>query len=469
MTPIFFGKTLPKRLTKRKVFYRVPRYVVEYLLAKYAPDGRDEAVAVVQEVLQERYVGPDQGEWVRDQLLRHGSFVLLDELSVRVDLSDSRHTARIPSLGELRVEVPFDLPDRFPEVLHGLWGTIVLVHAEGTTRVSDFIPFQVARLDLEEFIHERDCLEEDAWIDLLLRSVGLEPQGMTRRLKLLYLVRLAPLVEPNLHLLEIGPRQTGKTYLLRNTSTETFVVSGGRTTPATLFYHQLLKRPGLIGTQDLVVFDEIAHTRWDDVATVSTLKDYMESGQFTRGQRMLHAQTSLLFMGNADAPDVPPTTVLPRGLKGDTAFIDRLHGILPGFEFPKITAELLTDGEGLVVDYLAAIFKRLRALPAEPDLSGLLPAGLTQRDVRSVERITSGLLKLVYPGHNWTRSFLEEATALALELRSRVQDELHRLNPLEFPRSGSAAQVASQPDPAPEEVEPDLEGHEEEFDVNLEF
>lgn len=445
LAEVFPGRVLAKSLSRRQVFHRVPRYVVEYLLAKYAPDGDEPRVQKVQQLLQERYPGPEQREWVKDRLLRDGKFVLIDELEVQVDLGSGRHTARVPSLGDLRVDVPFELPERFPGVLHGLWGTIGLAYdaADRRIRVEDFVPFQVERVDLAAFQAARGRFSDDEWVELLLRSVGLEPRGMSRRLRLLYLARLTPLVEPGLHLMELGPRQTGKTFLLRNTTPRAFVISGGRATPATLFYHQTQRRPGLIPTQDAVVFDEVAHTRWDDPALLSSLKDYLESGRFSRGSREFHAQASVLFLGNCDRPDHPRTRVLPDGLRGDTAFLDRIAGLLPGFEFPKVTPSLLTEGCGLVVDYLAEVLRKLRALSFEPPVAPFMPPGYTQRDLRGVQKITSGLLKLAFPGRGWSKEALEEVARLAVELREGIYAELSAWNPGEFPpRAPTAAAVS---------------------------
>lgn len=305
--------------------------------------------------------------------------------------------------------------------------------ARRQVRVAEFLPFQVARIDLDEYCRARAAFDEREWIDILLMSLGIHPKPLDLRLKLLYLVRLAPLVEPGLHLMELGPRQTGKTFLLRNTSPEVFVISGGRTTPATLFYHQLQRKPGLIATYQVVVFDEVAHTRWDDPALLATLKDFMESGQFSRGNRSFHAQASLVFLGNTDSAAPPQTGVLPDGLVGDTAFLDRLAGLLPGHEFPKLGPDLLNQDYGLVLDYMAEVFKRLRLQVFEPALSPYLPSGLIQRDVRAVYKLTAALSKLIFPGRDWSTGFLGELASLALELRGRVHAELNHWNPAEFP------------------------------------
>ncbi len=432
----FPGHILDKGLIQEEVFYRVPRYVVEYLLARKG--GTREAVDAVRKLLEERYLGPGHEQWIKDQLLRTGRFILIDRLEVQVDLERGAYRGRIPSLGEHPVEVRPRLAEEHPGVLYGMWGTLELLydHASRKVRLGQFIPFEAHLKDLEPFQRGRQAFEEAEWLDFLLGSVGLNPEALTPRQKLLYLARLAPLVEPNLHYLELGPRQTGKTYLLRNTSAEAFVVSGGKVSPAVLFYNQLTRRPGLIPTYEVVIFDEIAHTAWEDPSVLSILKDYMESGQFSRGGKTLAAEASLVFLGNADDPTPPVTRVLPHGLRGDTAFLDRIHGLLPGHEFPKITPDLLYRGPALVVDYLAAALRRLRPLAFSVEVS--LPSGYTQRDIRAVRKWLSALLKLLYPHRAWPEERVKELFEFALELRERVYEELHRLNPNEFPKRSKA-------------------------------
>lgn len=426
----FPGQVVLKSLTQESLFQRVPRFVVENLLARAG--GTEEAIAKVRRVLEAQYLGPSHAEWIKDQLLRRGRYVLIDRLEVRVELNPSTYLAHVPSLGDHPVEVDPILPEQYPGVLYGLWGTMELVYTKERGRVilKQFFPFQATLTRLDPYLKGRSYFGEEEWIDFLLGSVGINPLPLTRRQKFLYLARLAPLVEPNLHLLELGPRQTGKTYLLRNVSAEAFVVSGGKVSPAVLFYNIKEHKPGLIPTYKVVVFDEIAHTAWEDPSIVSILKDYMESGQFSRGGRTMASEASLVFLGNADLNKTPVTRVLPMGLRGDTAFLDRIHGIIPGHEFPKVTPELLYSGPGLVVDYLSAAFQILRRQYLRLDLEA--PPGCTQRDLRALRKWVTALVKLVYPDGAAPEAFLQEARTFALELRRRVCMELHHYNPREF-------------------------------------
>lgn len=451
--PEFPGKLVKKSLARRHVFHNIPRYVSEYLLAKQAPGGGEEEIRKVESVLDQHYKGVGGHEVVKDQLMRHGRFILIDELVVSADLATNQHLAHIPCMGSLRVTAPGNLTAKYPGVLHGLWGTIVL-HYSPTSRairVDDFKPFQITQVNLPEYILYRKQFDTPQWIDFLLMSLGLNPHPLGERLKLLYLARLAPLVEPHLHLMELGPRQTGKTFFLRNASPETFVVSGGKATPATLFYHQVQQKLGIIPSHDVVVFDEVAHSNWKDPTLLSTLKDFMESGQFSRGTKLISADCSVVFMGNTDDQSIPQTQVLPDNLRQDTAFLDRLAAMLPGYEFPKLTNDSLYDGPGLVTDYLAEILKLLRKQSVVPNIDLFMPQGLTQRDTRAIRRMTSGLLKLIHPGKDWSQQELKMYVKLAVELRGRVYQELNYWNSREFAHSSLLASIPQRQleDPVP--------------------
>lgn len=431
----FPGQVVLKSLTQETLFQRVPRFVVEYLLARAG--GTEEAAQRVKRLLEERYLGPGHQEWIKDQLFRHRRLILIDRIEVQVDLTTGSYWGRIGSLPDIPVEVDPDLPNLYPGVLYGQWGTLELGYSLEHRRVylKKFVPFQAHLRSLSPYAQARRAFTEDEWVDFLLGSVGISAERLSSRLKLLYLARLAPLVEANLHMMELGPRQTGKTYLLRNTSADAFVISGGKVSPAVLFYNIKTRRPGLIPTYQALVFDEIAHTTWDDPSLVAILKDYLESGQFSRGERTLTGQASLVFLGNVDGDRPPLTRMLPEALRGDTAFLDRIHGLLPGHEFPKITGDLLYQGPGLVVDYLSAAFRLLRQQDVHLDLA--LPKGLTQRDVRAIRKWVVAFLKLLYPGYaggEWPKNRVQALLNLALELRERICHELHHFNPAEFPR-----------------------------------
>ncbi|GIW43600.1 MAG: hypothetical protein KatS3mg077_0882 [Candidatus Binatia bacterium] len=369
---IFPQKIVPKGLALRSPFDRLPRYVAEYLIAKFAPHGDPQRLdRLAENVLRLYPTGPERNR-AKDQLLQRGHLTLIDELRVKPEVNSGRYVAEPPTLADVTVQVPQEICQRHPATLYGLWGTLDLRYHARTREVSlaGFIPFEVVA-DLEEFLRARKQFREEEWIDLLLQAVGLNPAELSFREKQLSLARLAPLVEPRLHLIELGPRQTGKSFLLRNTSPEVFLVSSSKVTPATLFYHQVTRQPGLVGVYPVIVFDEIAYGRWSDDELLGTLKDFMESGRFSRGGRQFSAQASLVFLGNSDDPSMPQAMALPRGLAGETGFLDRLNGWIPGHELPKIAPELLYEGPGLAVDFLAEIFRllRKRVTPLPDDLS----------------------------------------------------------------------------------------------------
>ncbi|MCX8072740.1 MAG: BREX system Lon protease-like protein BrxL [Candidatus Binatia bacterium] len=443
----FPGKVIPKQIALMPPFDRLPRYVAEYLVAKFARDGEPAQVERLAEFVLRHYPTAEQRNWAKDQLLRNGRLVLIDELRVKPDLTTGRHFAELSTLGDVTATVSGDLCDRYPSTLYGLWGTLDLRYdpRKREVNLAGFIPFSVVA-DLDSFIRGRTRFSDDEWIDVLLNAVGLNPGRLSARQKELNLARLAPLVEPRLQLMELGPRQTGKSFLLRNTSPDVFLVSSSSVSPATLFYHQVSRRPGLVSAYPVLVFDEIGHGRWVDRELIGTLNDFMESGRFSRGGRQFSAQTSLVFLGNTDSPATPQTALLPRGLAGETGFLDRLNGLIPGHELPKITRDLLYQGPGLAVDYLAQALRMLRAQVIDIRVASHLPPSFKERDVRSVQRLVSAFLKLVYPGRNWQEGHLERWVSLAMELRDRVWQELSSWNPAEFPPRQATAARSVEPE-----------------------
>jgi ATP-dependent Lon protease len=445
---VFGDRVVVKALTQRAAFHRLPRYVSEYLIAKYVrPESWHDDLDKVQAKIKDLLPETDRRELVKERLLRTSEVVLIDPVEARIDLRNGQRWARVDALGDDRVRVPSSLLEQNPGLLlGGLWGTAKVrytpeIDPNHPNELVNFTPFQVGPPDAAAFRAGRARFTTDEWIDLMLQSAGYTPQAFpSRRIRLLLLTRLAVLVQGNLNLVELGPRQTGKTFLLRNVSPRVFTISGGRATPANLFYNLATKAVGILGARKVVVFDEIANTTFGDAdATISTLKDYMESGQFSRGAKSFAADASLLFTGNLDVQDDQPDEhyqhlfqPLPAQLI-DAAFLDRLHGYLSGWEIPKITPESLSKGVGFITDYFGEVLTRLR----EEDFQGAtadlaFSAGMTRRDQVSVERLVSGLVKLIYPDGKMTKSELEEIAALACELRQRVHNQLVEIAPGEF-------------------------------------
>ncbi|HVJ81400.1 MAG TPA: BREX system Lon protease-like protein BrxL [Planctomycetia bacterium] len=437
-----------KSLARNATFQRLPRYVAEYLVAKYVrPESWREDLANVQAKLRELLPDLHHREAVKSALLARGEATLVDFAEGRVDLKGGVRWARLNALSDQKVRLPAALAEQHPGILlGGMWGTAKLRYcpeedAEAPLELVAFTPFQVGPPDLKAWIEKRKEFTADEWMQLLLQSAGYEPAALPdRRTRLLLLARLVPLVERNVNLLELGPRQTGKTFLLRNLSARVFTVSGGRTTPANLFVNLSTNAVGILGTRKVVVFDEIAHTTFgDDDATISTLKDYMESGHFSRGAKSFASDASLVFTGNLDIEDGRPHAKyrhllepLPEELV-DSAFIDRIHGYLPGWEVPKIAPESLARGVGFVTDYFGEILTSLREIDFQHFLDAVpLAPGQTRRDHVAILKFGSGLGKLLYPDGVASDEERREIALLACELRQRIHDQLVALAPGEF-------------------------------------
>jgi ATP-dependent Lon protease len=441
-------KVVIKALAQQAAFQGLPRYVSEYLIAKYVkPDTWRDDLAKMQAKIRDLLPDLEHREFLKERLLSLGEVTLIDNVDARVDLRGGQRWARVPAIQDNKVRVSAALLEQHSGLLlGGLWGTVKVryapeVDAANPNEIVSFTPFQVGPPDLAAYRAARSQFTSDEWTELILQSAGYNPATIPeRRTRLLLLTRLVPLVERNVNLLELGPRQTGKTFLLRNVSPRVFTLSGGKTSPANLFVNLSTKAIGIIGTRKVVVFDEIAHTTFgDEEATISTLKDYMESGQFSRGSLAFAADAGLVFTGNLDVEGDQPhpkyqhlLEPLPEELI-DSAFQDRMHAYLPGWEVPKITPAAVSKGVGFVTDYFGEALVRLREDSYTDRVRSVaLHEGLTKRDHTSVERIGSGLIKLLYPDGKVTDEELREVVLFACEYRQRVHDQLVKLAPGEF-------------------------------------
>ncbi|HOG48361.1 MAG TPA: BREX system Lon protease-like protein BrxL [Anaerolineae bacterium] len=441
-----------KPLTRWNEAYReFPRYVMEYLAARYIdPANPVPGQHRIDLLLAEHYVESDARELIKSRIKEKGEYVLLGSLQLRLDAARDHYWAEVPALGDSFVRVSRKVLGDYGDVLltGGAWGTMT-VEYDATYElkgkiypffVRDFQPFQITRLDLEDYIDKRRQFTAEEWVDLLVTSIGFNPTRYTAREKLLMLLRLVPFVEANYNLIELGPRETGKTYTYRNTSSRSFVISGGTATPATLFYNQASRKIGILGYRDVIFFDEIANTRFGDPeATISVLKDYMQTGRFSRGPHEFSSQASIVLGGNIDT-DLERRCpvdryehlfeVLPEDLQ-DTAFLDRIHAYLPGWGLPKIQPANYAMGYGFITDYLAEIFTRLRRLNFQTHVNARRDFSvLTGRNQDAVRKTTAGLLKLVYPHRtvdDLEESELAPCLALACEARERVIEQLARM------------------------------------------
>ena len=453
-------KVVVKSLASSAAFTRLPRYVSEYLIAKYVkPETWKADIANIQAKIAELLPDMDRRELLKDKLLSRGEVTLIDLVEVRIDLKGGQRLARLPALGDIKVRVWPNLTEENPGLLlGGLWGTAKVKYApemdaETPNELISFTPFQVGPPDLAAYRAKRGEFTTEEWAGLMLQSAGYAANAFPDfRTKMLLFARMVPLVERNVNLMELGPRQTGKTFLLRNLSPRVFTISGGRTTPANLFVNLSTKQVGILGTRKVVVFDEIAHTTFGDGdETISTLKDFMESGQFSRGSIGFASDAGLVFAGNIDVEGNQPHPKYDHLLEPlpdtliDSAFHDRMHGYIPGWEVPKITPASVATGVGFVIDYFGEVLVKLRddsfidAVRAVP-----MHAGLTRRDQTAVERLSSGLLKILHPDGKWTEPELLAIVLFASELRQRVHQQLCVLAPGEFkPRLIAPSSVTS--------------------------
>lgn len=458
---VFGSAAVPKGLVRRaETLRRVPRFVAEYLLGTSVQDTTDftEAISRVESMLAEYCPLPEDRQLLRHRLLTQRKLVILDSLNVRVDLGQGLHWATVPSLGEHYARLAGQLAAKHQGLLQGgQWGKITLQYDESFEIAGRAYPVEVTgfeplagRANLGYYVSRRSQFSLLEWIGMLLASAGYAPYGVVEgdhsslRPALLLLCRLVPLVEPNVNLIELGAKNTGKTYLLRNLSPHAFVISGGQATPANLFVNLATHQLGVIGYKRAIVFDEVARLRFSNPdAAVPILKDFMESGHFTRGREQYSADASIVLLGNLAVEGAVPASgyahllqELPAELQ-DSAFVDRLHGFIPGWEIPKLTPSSFADGYGLLTDYFAEVLNLLREEPFDSVLNKALGGreflpGVTRRDQIALERISRGLLKLLHPDGEVTPDSAGLVLAMASELRQRIHDQLTVLDPGEF-------------------------------------
>jgi ATP-dependent Lon protease len=450
----FPGKVVRKDLVRQiKVGANAPAYVLEYLLGKYCATDDPAAVAaglqLVNSTLATSIIRPDEAMKAQSRVKERGAQSFIDKVTVRLD--GRKYWATVVNFGNQFIHIPDDLVRRYERLLEGgLWAHADIEYREEEADdnasaksrpfyITDLRPIQVARFNLDDYRAARAELTSEEWLDLLIRSMGLEPEEMTRRVKLLMLMRLLPMTQKNYNLVELGPRGTGKSFVYRDLTPYAILVSGGKTTVANLFYNMSTMRVGLVGLWDVVAFDEVAGINFGDKTAVQILKDFMESGSFSRGREEVTAEASLVFAGNINQPIdvlVRAGTLfqpLPQEMQ-DMALIDRFHYYLPGWEMPKMHNRLLTGHYGFVVDYLAEALRELRRYNYTELIDDHFKLGshLNTRDDKAVRRTVSGYVKLMNPAGDPTREELREYLELALEGRRRVKEQLKKMGAFEY-------------------------------------
>ena len=473
----FDGKIVRKDLTKKiKEGANVPVYVLEFLLGQYCSSDDEEVIEKgvknVKKILADNFVRPDEAQKILSTLRAKGNYTIIDKVTVSLNIRKDQHEAEFSNLGLSGIPIEDSYSEKYDRLLcGGIWCIIQLEYvsesklegdmlsgivdidgnpvqskkkkskeAVSPIRIVKLTPIQMPHVDLEELKSARRQFSKDEWMDIMLRSIGMEPDTLTCREKWLLLIRMIPLVENNFNLCELGPRSTGKSHLFKEISPNSILVSGGQTTVANLFYNMGRKTVGLVGLWDCVAFDEVAGIHFKDKDGIQIMKDYMASGSFARGKEEKAASASMVFVGNINqSVDVLLKTSslfdpFPPEMGTDTAFLDRMHCYVPGWEIPKFRPDHFTDEYGFITDYLAEFIRELRKEQYGDALDQYFRLGknLNQRDTIAVRKMVGGLVKLIYPNGVYTKQELEEILQLALEMRRRVKEQLKKLGGMEF-------------------------------------
>ncbi len=449
---VFPGKVVRKDLLHQiRGGENVPSYVLEYLLGKYcASDDPTEValgIAAVKDTLRANYFRHDEANKAQSLVEQKGRYRFIDRVEVRFLPSEAKYWAAMDNFSYNRIHIPEEFYRRYDRLLEGgIWAMVEVEFRQPDEKkdspfhISDLKPIQLARFDEEEFVDGRSQLTRDEWVDALIRTLGLEPDRMDGRLKMLSLARLIPFVEKNYNFIELGPRGTGKSYVFSEMSPYCILISGGKASSANLFYNNARRQVGLVGHWDVVAFDEVGGMKVTDSDTIQIMKDYMANGRFSRGITQVHADASLVFIGNLNQPvealvrNSATDLFQPLPEAFDLAAIDRLHFYLPGWDIPKNSKDLLTTRYGFVTDYLAEAFRLLRKQNRfdASEQYYRLGSHVEGRDASAVKRTVSGLLKLLHPDGGWTKAELTEYLELALEGRRRVKEQLKKRGSFEF-------------------------------------
>ena len=449
----FDGKIVRKDLTKKiKEGANVPVYVLEFLLGQYCssddPEIIEEGVESVKRILADNFVRPDEAQKILSVLRQRGSYTVIDKITVSLNIKRDFYEAEFSNLGLKNIPIDEEYPAKFDRLLcGGIWCIVQLDYEymeedrNGTPiSIRKLTPIQMPHVDIEELKQGRKAFTEEEWIQVLLRSIGMEPDKFNDRERWLLLTRMLPLVENNFNLCELGPRSTGKSHIYKEISPNSILVSGGQTTVANLFYNMGRKTVGLVGLWDCVAFDEVAGIHFKDKDGIQIMKDYMASGSFARGKEEKAASASMVFVGNINqSVDVLLKTSslfdpFPPEMGTDTAFLDRIHCYIPGWEIPKFRPEHFTDDYGFITDYLAEFIRELRKEQHGDELDKYFRLGknLNQRDTIAVRKMVDGFVKLLYPDGEYSKEQLEETLKVSLEMRRRVKEQLKKLGGMEF-------------------------------------
>lgn len=474
----FPGRAVRKDLTAlMKKGANVPTYVLEYLLGMYCATDDEDAIQIgmekIKRILTENYVRPDQSEYVKSKIKENGQYTIIDKITVIFDEREDKYVARFTNLNMDPFEVNSDLVVHNEKLLiGGIWCIVKIEYVgldpeEDTQEIEEDIfgnqkrkkkirkkksrydsPFQIAslkpiqmpNLDLDEMLDTRSHFTKDEWVALLLRSAGYAPEALTEKEKLHYLLRFVPFIQRNYNLVELGPRGTGKSHVYSELSPYSILMSSGTTTVSNMFYNMATHRVGLVGNWDCIAFDEVAGITQASGDMVQIMKNYMANGSFARGANSISSDASIAFEGNTfrSVADMMRTTNLfepfPEAFNNDSAFFDRIHAYLPGWETPKLRTALFTTDYGLISDCLSEFCHAMRKYDFTNSFGNYfeLNRNHNTRDTIAVGRTFSGLAKLIYPNEEMTKEAARELLEYAIECRRRVKEQLRKMNPSEF-------------------------------------
>lgn len=450
---LFDGRIVRKDLTKAiKEGANVPVYVLEFLLGQYCssddPDIIEEGVNSVKRILADNYVRPDEAQKTLSVLRERGAYTVIDRITAHLNIREDRYEAEFSNLGVKNIPLHPDYVQKYDRLLcGGIWCILQLEYeyieedkSISPIHIQNLTPIQMPHIDMDEIKEGRKAFTKEEWITILLRSTGMEADKFTERQKWLLLARMIPLVENNFNLCELGPRSTGKSHLYKEISPNSILVSGGQTTVANLFYNMSTRQVGLVGLWDCVAFDEVAGINFKDRDGVQIMKDYMASGSFSRGKEEKAASASMVFVGNINqSVDVLMKTShlfepFPPVMGYDTAFLDRMHCYVPGWEIPKYRPDFFTDDYGFITDYLSEFLREMRKVTYSDACDKFFRFGsnLNQRDMIAVRKMVSGFTKLLYPDGVYGKEEIEEIIVMSLELRRRVKEQLKKIGGMEF-------------------------------------
>lgn len=463
----FPGKIVRKDLTAlMKRGANVPTFVLEYLLGMYCSTDDEDAIAVglskIRRILSENYVRPDESEKIKSKIRENGEYTVIDKVSARLDEYKDIYVARFTNLEIEPFVLPAEYASEYTKILTGgIWCITRIAYQyenedyeyderkpkrkkrgpeDSPFKILSLKPIQMPNLDLDELISKRKEFSYEEWRDLLLRSAGYEPDALSEKEKMHFIERMVPLVERNYNYCELGPRGTGKSHIYKEISPYSILMSGGQTSTANLFYNLSAHRVGLVGHWDCVAFDEVAGMHFRDMDAIQILKDYMASGSFARGRNMINADASIVYIGNINdsVESLLKVTHLfnpfPPEFNSDSAFFDRIHYYLPGWETPKMRSELLTGKYGFITDCLAEFCKEMRKYDYSHDFDTYfrLNKDFNKRDEIAVRKTFSGLSKLLFPDENIPKDYAEMLLEYAIEGRRRVKEQLKIMAGVEF-------------------------------------